>query len=196
MANVLALGTPSRTSWAHTGSGAVNIGPIYTRTQNPASEYMNNVRDEGAAYKAANGRSRGYNTKAGLDFHMDSSDIVGLLCLQPAKSGGLSRIASSVAVFNELLEPGSVSALTGSLHSVNVFAAAAVLALGATGSAYAADIVHDAGMIPIAANAAMAAKMLRMVNSVYYGMPEPVNDLEQAIVILGFKTIRSIALSI
>ena len=45
-------------------------------------------------------------------------------------------------------------------------------------------------------DAAMAAKMLRMVNSVYYGLPEPVNDLEQAIVILGFKTIRSVALSI
>lgn len=45
-------------------------------------------------------------------------------------------------------------------------------------------------------DAAMAAKMLRMVNSVYYGLAEPVNDLEQAIVILGFKTIRSVALSI
>ena len=42
----------------------------------------------------------------------------------------------------------------------------------------------------------MAAKILRMVNSVYYGLKEPVHDLEQAIVILGFKTIRSIALSI
>jgi HD-like signal output (HDOD) protein len=45
-------------------------------------------------------------------------------------------------------------------------------------------------------DAAMSAKMLRIVNSVYYGLPEPVNDLEQAIVILGFKTIRSIALSV
>jgi HD-like signal output (HDOD) protein len=43
---------------------------------------------------------------------------------------------------------------------------------------------------------AMAAKILRMVNSVYYGLKQPVNDLEQAIAILGFKTIRSIALSI
>jgi len=42
----------------------------------------------------------------------------------------------------------------------------------------------------------MAAKILRMVNSVYYGLKEPVHDLEQAIAILGFKTIRSIALSI
>jgi HD-like signal output (HDOD) protein len=43
---------------------------------------------------------------------------------------------------------------------------------------------------------AMAAKMLRMVNSVYYSLPEPVHDLEQAVTILGFKTIRSLALSI
>jgi HD-like signal output (HDOD) protein len=45
-------------------------------------------------------------------------------------------------------------------------------------------------------DAAMAAKILRMVNSVYYGLTQPVNDLEQALVIVGFKTIRSIALSI
>ena len=43
---------------------------------------------------------------------------------------------------------------------------------------------------------AMAAKMLRMVNSVYYGLREPVNDLEKAVLILGFKTVRSIALSV
>lgn len=43
---------------------------------------------------------------------------------------------------------------------------------------------------------AMAAKMLRMVNSVYYSLPEPVNDLERAILVLGFKTVRSIALSV
>ncbi len=45
-------------------------------------------------------------------------------------------------------------------------------------------------------DAAMAAKMLRMVNSVYYGLPEPVHEMEQAVKILGFKTVRSIALSI
>ena len=48
----------------------------------------------------------------------------------------------------------------------------------------------------MAKDPAMAAKILRMVNSVYYGLKETVNDLEQAIAILGFKTIRSIALSI
>lgn len=72
------------------------------RTQNPASQYMNDVRDEGAEYKAANGRSRGYNTKAGLDFHMDSGDIVGLLCRRTAKTGGESLVASTIAVAEEL----------------------------------------------------------------------------------------------
>jgi alpha-ketoglutarate-dependent taurine dioxygenase len=72
------------------------------RTQNPASQFMNDVRDEGAQYKAANGRSRGYNTKAGLDFHMDSGDIVGLLCRRTARSGGESLVASTIAVAEEL----------------------------------------------------------------------------------------------
>jgi alpha-ketoglutarate-dependent taurine dioxygenase len=72
------------------------------RTQNPASEVMNDVRDEGAVYKAANGRSRGYNTRAGLDFHMDSADIVGLLCRRTAKTGGESMVASTIAVAEEL----------------------------------------------------------------------------------------------
>jgi alpha-ketoglutarate-dependent taurine dioxygenase len=72
------------------------------RTQNPKSQYMNDVRDEGAVYKAANGQSRGYNTKAGLDFHMDSGDIVGLLCRRTAMSGGESLVASTIAVAEEL----------------------------------------------------------------------------------------------
>lgn len=72
------------------------------RTQNPASEVMNDVRDAGGAYKAANGRSRGYNTRAGLDFHMDSSDIVALLCRRTAKSGGDSLVASTIAAAEEL----------------------------------------------------------------------------------------------
>lgn len=55
-----------------------------------------------------------------------------------------------------------------------------------------ADQVHDI----MVKDQAMAAKILRMVNSVYYGLPDPVHSLEQAIVILGFKTIRSIAMSI
>ena len=48
-------------------------------------------------------RQRGSKTSDGLDFHSDRCDVVGLLCVRKAKSGGASRIASSSAVHNEVL---------------------------------------------------------------------------------------------
>ncbi|MET0508909.1 MAG: TauD/TfdA family dioxygenase [Burkholderiaceae bacterium] len=70
------------------------------RTQNRASQIMNDVRDEGGSYKVKGGR--GYNTNAGLDFHMDSCDIVGLLCRRTARSGGTSKVVSSIAIRDEI----------------------------------------------------------------------------------------------
>lgn len=48
--------------------------------------------------------SRAYHTSAYLNYHSDSCDIVGLLCLNPAKKGGISSIASSAAIYNEMLK--------------------------------------------------------------------------------------------
>lgn len=48
-------------------------------------------------------QGRGYTTNLKLNCHTDSCDVVGLFVLRPAKSGGLSRLASSVAVHNEML---------------------------------------------------------------------------------------------
>jgi hypothetical protein len=76
----------------------LNVG--VARTQNRASQVMNDVRDEGGNYKVKNGR--GYNTNAGLDFHVDSCDVVALMCLQTAKSGGTSKVTSSMAVVEEI----------------------------------------------------------------------------------------------
>ena len=76
----------------------LNVG--VARTQNRASQVMNDVRDEGGSYKVKNGR--GYNTNAGLDFHVDSCDVVALMCLQNAKSGGTSKVTSSMAVVEEI----------------------------------------------------------------------------------------------
>lgn len=71
------------------------------RTQNRASEFINDVRDVGAAYKDKG--SRGYNTNAGLDFHMDSCDVVSLLCRRSAKTGGESKVVSAIALRDEML---------------------------------------------------------------------------------------------
>jgi hypothetical protein len=61
---------------------------------------MSDVRDEGGEYRGKNGR--GYDTNASLDFHCDFCDLVGLLCLRTAKSGGTSLITSSIAVHDEI----------------------------------------------------------------------------------------------
>jgi hypothetical protein len=46
---------------------------------------------------------RGFQTNARLDYHADSSDVVALLCIRPAKAGGVSTIVSSVAVHDEIV---------------------------------------------------------------------------------------------
>lgn len=46
---------------------------------------------------------RRFETNLGQDFHSDASDLVGLLCLCTAKSGGRSTIISGHAIYNEML---------------------------------------------------------------------------------------------
>jgi hypothetical protein len=69
--------------------------------QNGRGELLGRVRDQGRSYDDP--RVRGYQTAAALRFHTDFADVVGLFCLRPAKSGGLSRFVSSVSIYNELL---------------------------------------------------------------------------------------------
>ncbi len=47
----------------------------------------------------------------------------------------------------------------------------------------------------VARDPALATKVLRLVNSSYYGMPSRISDIQQAVVILGFKVLRSVVLS-
>jgi hypothetical protein len=72
--------------------------PLY---QNPQGELLGHVYDQGRTY--GNIDVRGYETNAYLPYHTDAGDMVGLLCLRRALSGGLSSLVSSVAVHNEIL---------------------------------------------------------------------------------------------
>ena len=47
-------------------------------------------------------RERGYRSSKALDLHTDSDNIVGLMCLRNAKSGGVSRLTSTLAIHNEI----------------------------------------------------------------------------------------------
>jgi hypothetical protein len=71
-------------------------------SQNTDGDLLGHVRDTGADPKAYGVRL--YKTRAEQDFHTDAADIIGLFCLRSARSGGVSRIVSSVTIFNELLK--------------------------------------------------------------------------------------------
>jgi len=79
--------------------------------QNRHGHVLGHVKDLGENY-VTGGRS--YNTNAEVRFHSDACDYVGLLCLHPAKKGGNSRVASSVTLYNKMLErrPDLVEVLT------------------------------------------------------------------------------------
>jgi hypothetical protein len=68
------------------------------RPQNRASDYLTEVKDAGLAYRSPTGR--GYNSKAELDFHGDSADVVLLSCYNQAPVGGMSICASAATAFN------------------------------------------------------------------------------------------------
>lgn len=69
--------------------------------QNRQGDLLGHVRDTGEI--ATNPRVRLYKTTKRQDFHADGSDIVGLLCVRRARSGGLSQIVSSMTIYNEFL---------------------------------------------------------------------------------------------
>src|SRR5271157_4027114 len=73
-----------------------------TMSQNKQGHILGHVKDLGGDY--ADPHTRGYMTRAEMRFHSDACDYVGLLCLNNAKSGGASRVASSVTVYNTMLE--------------------------------------------------------------------------------------------
>ncbi len=70
------------------------------RSQNAAGDVLGHVRDIGA--DASDPNSRIYQTCERQTFHTDSADVVGLLCLQDAKSGGESLLVSAESIYNRM----------------------------------------------------------------------------------------------
>jgi hypothetical protein len=83
---------------AYLGIGA-HFGSF--RSQNARGHLLGHVKDLGL--DIADPKVRYYQTTKELEYHTDSCDIVGLLCLKTAKAGGASRIVSSTTLYNEML---------------------------------------------------------------------------------------------
>lgn len=84
--------------------------------QSARGERLGEIQDEGPEVGQAHGqmaasggetflssRAR-VHTTGQLRFHTDRTDVVALLCIRPARSGGVSKIASSVAIHNAMLD--------------------------------------------------------------------------------------------
>jgi Taurine catabolism dioxygenase TauD, TfdA family len=73
----------------HLGIGAV---------QSARGDKLGHVRHE-----PQNPKDRGYMASRELKLHSDAYEVLGLMCIQNAHSGGESRVASALAVHNEIL---------------------------------------------------------------------------------------------
>ncbi len=101
---VLIRGLPlARYSEADAGLIYWGIGMHLGRplAQNAMGDLLGHVVDLSRDYRSDH-TARGYQTRSYLPFHCDQGNVVGLLCYHPAKAGGLSCIASSVAIHNEI----------------------------------------------------------------------------------------------
>ncbi|HSE18283.1 MAG TPA: TauD/TfdA family dioxygenase [Pyrinomonadaceae bacterium] len=76
----------------------VHLGNL--RMQNAAGHLLGHIKDLGRSSSDPN--TRIYQTRERQTHHTDSCDVVGLLCLRAAKSGGLSSLVSSTTIFNEM----------------------------------------------------------------------------------------------
>jgi hypothetical protein len=138
-------------------------------TQNPMGELMGHVFDHGRKYGDID--VRGYETRAHLPFHTDGGDIVALLCLRRAKSGGLSSLVSSISLHNEILRrhPEYLPPLYRGFHYIKREAA-----LG--------DDPVSARPIPVfgCADGLISCRLIRnQINAAYETMGKPLDALEQ-----------------
>jgi hypothetical protein len=85
--------------------------------QNAKGHLLGHVRDLGFDYGKPSARA--YQTSALLPFHCDTGgDVVALMCLRGGRFGGLSRVVSSVSLYNHLVEknPDAVRTLMQPLY--------------------------------------------------------------------------------
>jgi len=71
--------------------------------QNKHGHLLGDVTDQGKSGHEADSRGNEIGGALPFPYHSDGSDLVGLMCLQVAKRGGLSTVANAVAIHNDLV---------------------------------------------------------------------------------------------
>lgn len=70
-------------------------------SQSALGDVLGQVRDETPPGQAES--ARGYTSRRELSLHVDLGQIVGLMCVRQARTGGYSQYASGLAIYNEIL---------------------------------------------------------------------------------------------
>jgi hypothetical protein len=93
---------PARLSRREAAAAFLGLGAHWgaARPQNAAGHVLGHVKDLGRS--GDDPTARLYQTHERQTYHTDSCDVVGLMCLTPAKAGGRSSLVSSVALYNEM----------------------------------------------------------------------------------------------
>ncbi len=73
------------------------IGEVRDESRDAAPSFIDHGPDR---VKSSRARSR---STGPLRFHTDRCDVIALICARNAKAGGISKLASSVTIFNEIL---------------------------------------------------------------------------------------------
>lgn len=89
--------------------------------QNADGDLIGHVTDHGETYAGTDPYKsgiRGYRTRIALPPHTDSCDVVGLMCVRKAKTGGESSVVSAMAIYNEIIatRPDLIEPLCEGFH--------------------------------------------------------------------------------
>ena len=103
---------PGRRTRAENAAAFMGIGAHLgnARPQNAMGHLLGHVKNIGRS--SSDPTARLYQTNERQTYHTDSADVVGLMCLQPAKQGGRSSLVSSVEIYNAMRARAPELALT------------------------------------------------------------------------------------
>lgn len=127
------------------------------------------------------------------DTIMNTAGLVHRYLAKPCNSATLEAVLINVLSLRELIDNDRIQALVGGLRSLPTLPAV-YHELTEKLSAKSTTVRELSGII--AKDPPLAAKLLQLVNSVFYGLNRSISDPAEALTLLGVETLRGLVLTI
>ncbi len=127
------------------------------------------------------------------DMTLKSVTVAHQLLAKPCDVGVLRKILHKTLALNQVLADDAIRRVVARIDTLPSMPASC-LAIMAELQSEEASIQQVAGLI--AGDLGMAAKILQMVNSAFFGLYRRVNDVKDAVMLLGLDAIKALVLSI